>query len=86
MRKIKNKVQFPFPVFITQEGRWFVAECPVLGIASQGRTEKELKENMKDLIKEYLRDPDTPKPQLKKLQFSSLSYLPVAVPGELVYG
>lgn len=47
-------IQYPFPVFILKEGKWFVAECSILNIATQGRTEKEIKENMKDLIQEYL--------------------------------
>ena len=63
-----KKIQFPFPVFITKEGKWFVAECPILNIATQGRTENEVKENIDDLIKEYLKDPDTPKEQLKKVR------------------
>jgi len=33
---MKKLIQFPFPIFITKEGKWFVAECPVLGIATQG--------------------------------------------------
>ena len=28
----------------------------------------EVKENMKDLIKEYLEDPDTPKPDLEEIE------------------
>lgn len=51
---------------LTTEGKWFVAECPVLHIATQGKTEKEVKENMQDLIEEYLDDPDTPKEQERK--------------------
>jgi predicted RNase H-like HicB family nuclease len=47
-------IQFPFPVFILKEGKWFVAECPILNIATQGRTEKEVSENIKDLIQECL--------------------------------
>ncbi|MCD6086152.1 type II toxin-antitoxin system HicB family antitoxin [bacterium] len=58
-------IQFPFPIFITKEKKWFVAECPLLNIATQGKTEKEVKENMRDLIKEYLSDPDTSKEHLK---------------------
>jgi len=34
----------------------------MLDIATQGRTEEEVKENMADLIDEYMEDPDTPKP------------------------
>ena len=44
------------PIIISREGKWYVASCPVLDIATQGATEEEVKENMKDLIKEYLED------------------------------
>jgi predicted RNase H-like HicB family nuclease len=40
-----------FPVLISKEGKWVVACCPILDIATQGRTEEEVKENMVDLIK-----------------------------------
>ena len=50
-----------FPVLISKEGKWFVASCPMLDIATQGRTEEEVKENMVDLIEEYMEDPDTQK-------------------------
>ena len=79
-------IQFPFPVFITKEEKWFVAECSILGIATQGKTEKEVKENMKDLIKEYFSDPDTPKPKLKEIPLSSLTYLSIPLPENLLYG
>jgi len=49
----------PVPILVTKEGRWFVASCPILDIATQGRSEREVKENLADLIHEYLRDPDT---------------------------
>lgn len=81
-----KKIQFPFPIFITKEGKWFVAECPILGIATQGKTEREVKENMKDLIKEYLSDPDTPKEQLKKLTSPSLTYIQVPVLEKFLHG
>jgi len=50
-----------FPVLISKEKKWFVASCPMLDIATQGRTEEEVKENMVDLIEEYMEDPDTQK-------------------------
>jgi len=56
----------PLPVIITKEGKWFVACCPILDLATQGKTEKEVKENMKDLIDDYLSDPD-----IARSQFSS---------------
>ncbi len=83
---MKKSIQFPFPVFITTENKWFVAECPILNIATQGKTEKEVKENIKDLILEYLRDPDTSKEPLKKIKDSSLNYIQIPVSKELIYG
>lgn len=54
-----RKTTIPLPVVITKEGDWFVAFCPILDIATQGKTEAEVKENMEDLIKDYFHDPDT---------------------------
>ena len=54
--------KIPLPILVTKEGKWFVASCPILDIATQGKTEKEVKENMIELINEYMIDPDTPKP------------------------
>ncbi len=56
-------MQVPLPIIIAREGKWFVASCPLLDIATQGRTEQEVKEMMADLVKEYYRDPDTVKPR-----------------------
>ena len=86
MEKIINKIEFPFPVFITKEGKWFVAECSLLGIAAQGRTEPEVKENIKDLIKEYIEDKDISKPNLRRLISSSLNYIPVKISRQFIYG
>jgi len=33
----------PFPVVMTKEGKWVVACCPILDVATQGKTEKEVK-------------------------------------------
>lgn len=84
--KTKLEIQFPFPVFITKEKKWFVAECSFLGLATQGKNEQEVKANMKDLIEEYLSDPDVPKFDLKKIIISSLTYIPVKISEKLLYG
>ncbi len=81
----KLNIQFPFPVIIAREKKWFVAECPFLGIATQGKNEDEVRENMKDLIEEYLSDPDVPKFDLRKLVISSLTYIPVRISEKLLY-
>ena len=73
-------MKMPLPVILTKEGKWFVAACPVLYIATQGKTEKEVKENMVELINEYLKDPDTPKPKIEAIMSVSLINLPVNIP------
>ena len=73
-------MKMPLPVVITKEGKWFVAACPVLDIATQGKTEKEVKENMENLINDYLKDPDTPKPKIEAIMSVSLVNLPINIP------
>lgn len=62
------------PIVVMREGKWFVASCPPLDIATQGETEEEVKENMADLIREYLQDRDTKKPE-KTMELTSLSFI-----------
>lgn len=59
-----------------------MASCPVLDIATQGKSEKEVKENMEDLINDYMKDKDTPKPTLKKMMSVSVSLtnIPISLP------
>ncbi|MHB1868179.1 MAG: type II toxin-antitoxin system HicB family antitoxin [Nitrososphaerales archaeon] len=73
-------VRIPFPVVITRENKWFVASCPILDIATQGKSENEVRENISDLIVQYLKDTDTPKPRLEQLPSVSLSNVTVPVP------
>ena len=68
------------PIVIAKEGKWFVASCPILDIATQGRSEKEVKSNMSELIRDYLKDPDTRKPSLNELMSISLANIPVTIP------
>jgi predicted RNase H-like HicB family nuclease len=79
-------LQILLPIVIAREDKWFVASCPILDIATQGRTEKEAKENMSALIDEYLRDPDTAKPSLDDLMSLSLANIPVTVPEGILHG
>ena len=62
MNAEETKDIISFPALISKEGKWFVACCPMLDIATQGRTEEEVKENMVNLIEEYMEDQDTEKP------------------------
>ncbi|MCW4002930.1 MAG: type II toxin-antitoxin system HicB family antitoxin [Candidatus Bathyarchaeota archaeon] len=78
-------IQVPFPIIITKENKWFVAVCPLLDIATQGKTELEVKENMVDLINDYLSDPDTQKPALEDIMSLSLTNIPVKVPKGVIH-
>ena len=79
-------VQVPLPILITKENKWFVASCPLLDIATQGKPEKEVKENMAELITEYLSDPDTLKPSLEDLMSLSLANITVKIPEGVLRG
>jgi len=67
------------PIFITKEGNWFIACCPILDIATQGRTEEEVKQNIRDLIEEYMKDPDTYKPPIDVIVSSSVVMTTISV-------
>ncbi len=79
-------MEVPLPIIISREGKWFVASCPILDIATQGRTEEEVKENMADLVKEYFRDPDTPKPEIRAMMTLAMANIPVNIPEGILHG
>ena len=72
-----NKIQLP--VVISKEGKWLVARVPLLGLATQGKTLKEAKENVAELINLYLENPHTPKPELKNLSNLDVTLTTVTV-------
>ena len=74
-----ENTQITLPIVVMREGNWYVASCPQLDIATQGKTEQEVKENMEDLIDEYLNDKNTQKPE-KNSELTSLSFIHVKLP------
>ncbi|MCK4735530.1 MAG: type II toxin-antitoxin system HicB family antitoxin [Methanophagales archaeon] len=72
-----------FLVLISKEKKWFVASCPMLDIATQGRTEEEVKENMVDLIEEYTEDMATQKPDWETIISTpvAMTAVPVKIRG-----
>lgn len=51
---------YKFTAVITREGKFFVSDCPELGITSQGMTLEEALDNLKEAIHLYLKDEDIP--------------------------
>ncbi len=47
-----------FSSVVNKEGRWYVATCPELGIASQGKTVEKSIDNLRAAIELYLEDED----------------------------
>ena len=73
-------MKIPIPVVIAKEGKWYAASSPVLDLATQGKTEHEVRENMADLINDYFKDADTPKPKLSDMMGISITNIPVTIP------
>ena len=48
--------KYRFTTVITREGKFYVSDCPELGITSQGLSLDEAMANLKEAIELYLRD------------------------------
>jgi predicted RNase H-like HicB family nuclease len=60
---------------ILQEDEWFVAQCLEVDVASQGKTESEALENLRDALTLHFTPPvATVLPTFKKLSFGKLEY------------
>jgi predicted RNase H-like HicB family nuclease len=53
-----------FSSVVTREGKWFVANCPELDIASQGKTVELALKNLEEAIELYLQDADAKVPEV----------------------
>ncbi len=49
---------YKFTAVITREGKFFVSDCPELGVTSQGVTLEESLANLKEAIHLYLKEED----------------------------
>lgn len=72
-------MEYALPIILAREGKWYVASCPLLDIATQGKSEDDVKKSIKALIKEYMKDPDTKKPDMNSLMTLSLTTIPITV-------
>lgn len=47
-----------YHALVWQEGKWYVARCLELEVASQGKTKEEALENLREAVDLYLEDED----------------------------
>ena len=70
-------MEFKLSAIITRGPAAFVAFCPELGVASQGRTEKSALHNLKEATELYLEDEDVQRmlaeTPIKKAKVTSLA-------------
>lgn len=72
-----------FPAVITREGKLYVALCPDLDIASQGKTVEEALKNLKEAIELYLEDEDAEVPERRMMPIvTSVEVEGVEAPGD----
>ena len=58
-----------FTASILQDGEWFVAQCLEIDISSQGKSEDEAVENLREALELYFKPPrPTVMPKLRKFQ------------------
>jgi predicted RNase H-like HicB family nuclease len=52
----------PFSATVWPEGDWYVSQCLDIDIASQGRTEQEALENLREALELYFETPRATRP------------------------
>ena len=58
-----------FTASISHEGKWFVAQCLVVDVASQGKGEDEAIDNLREALELYFEDPlPTVMPKLRRFK------------------
>ena len=58
-----------FTASISHEGKWFVAQCLEVDVASQGKSEDEAIDNLREALELYFEDPlPTVMPKLRRFK------------------
>jgi len=52
----------PFAATVWREGKWYVSQCLELDVASQGESEAEALENLKEALELYFETPRANRP------------------------
>lgn len=67
-----------YQALVWKEGKWYVARCLELEVASQGRTKKEALANLREAVELYLEDEDTSRFPLPKIIRPQVTQIKVA--------
>jgi len=57
-----NGMKRPFAATVWREGNWYVSQCLEIDIASQGATEDEALENLREALDLYVEPPQATRP------------------------
>ncbi|MGA9567321.1 MAG: type II toxin-antitoxin system HicB family antitoxin [Candidatus Korobacteraceae bacterium] len=63
-----------YTAVVHREGRWYVAECPEVGVVSQGTSIEEAVSNLKEATELYLEEFPPPPPQRAVITTFDVSY------------
>lgn len=64
MRKMSER---EFSAILTKEGKLISSYCPELGVASQGKTQKEAISNLKEAVELYLEEDPVGLPESRRI-------------------
>jgi predicted RNase H-like HicB family nuclease len=68
-RKDEEGMRQTFTASLWQEGEWFIAQCREVDVASQGETEEEALENLRDALELHFTPPvATVAPQIRTVE------------------
>ena len=63
-----------FTASITQEGKWFIAQCLEVDVSSQGKSEDEAINNLREALELYFEPPrPTVMPKIRKFEVNIAS-------------
>jgi predicted RNase H-like HicB family nuclease len=54
----------PFAATVWHEGKWYVSQCLEVDVASQGTTEEEALENLKEALELHFQPPQATRPPM----------------------
>jgi predicted RNase H-like HicB family nuclease len=58
-----------FTTSLWQEGEWYIAQCTQVDVASQGSTEQEALDNLREALELHITPPiATEKPQMRNIE------------------